>query len=216
MNHYEVRSEYSNQIGQALAQTYDRNLFSLAVKAALNPTTIGLGVADQGNAEALYTGANPNADAWITQIFAAAQKLDEKNVPEDNRYVFVNPALYWALVQNDKLLNRDFGPGNGAYKDGEVLNVAGMSIVKTNNLTRNFTSASEMVDYGTKYQVDASNCRALVMHPQAMGTVQLLGVASEMEYQIERQGTLMVSKMAVGHGILRPECIVAVIGTAAP
>jgi hypothetical protein len=28
-----------------------------------------------------------------------------------------------------------------------------------------------------------------------------------MEYDIRRQGTLMVSKMAVGHGVLRPECI---------
>jgi hypothetical protein len=45
------------------------------------------------------------------------------------------------------------------------------------------------------------------MHPQAMGTVKLMDLSSEMEYDIRRQGTLMVSKMAVGHGILRPECI---------
>jgi len=52
------------------------------------------------------------------------------------------------------------------------------------------------------------------MHPQAMGTVKLLDLASEMEYDIRRQGTLMVSKMAVGHGILRPECLYEIKATA--
>jgi hypothetical protein len=55
--------------------------------------------------------------------------------------------------------------------------------------------------------VDATKTLGLVMHPQALGTVKLLDLASEMEYDIRRQGTLMVSKMAVGHGVLRPECL---------
>jgi hypothetical protein len=33
----------------------------------------------------------------------------------------------------------------------------------------------------------------------------------EMEYQISRQGTLIVGKYAMGHGILRPESAVEVI-----
>jgi hypothetical protein len=32
-------------------------------------------------------------------------------------------------------------------------------------------------------------------------------LASESEYDIRRQGTLMVSKMACGHGAVRPEGI---------
>jgi len=40
-----------------------------------------------------------------------------------------------------------------------------------------------------------------------MGTVKLLDLSSEMEYDMRRQGTLMISKMAVGHGVLRPECL---------
>lgn len=42
----------------------------------------------------------------------------------------------------------------------------------------------------------------------AVGTVKLLDLAQEMAYDIRRQGTLIVSKYAVGHGILRPECAV--------
>jgi len=50
----------------------------------------------------------------------------------------------------------------------------------------------------------------LILTPQAIGCVQLMDVASEAEYDIRRQGTLMVSKMAVGHGILRPECMIGI------
>jgi hypothetical protein len=45
---------------------------------------------------------------------------------------------------------------------------------------------------------------------EAIGTVKLLDLSVQSEYQIERQGTLMVARYAMGHGVLRPECAVAV------
>lgn len=45
--------------------------------------------------------------------------------------------------------------------------------------------------------------------PQAIGTVKLLDLATESEYQIERQGTLFIAKYMMGHGVLRPECAVS-------
>ena len=45
---------------------------------------------------------------------------------------------------------------------------------------------------------------------EAIGTVKLLDLATESDYQIERQGTLFVAKYAMGHGVLRPECSVVV------
>ena len=209
MSHFEVRSEYSRQMGDALAQTYDRNLFSLAVKAARDTGAggIGVGAVGQGNAVSTDIGATPTVADIIAGIYTAARALDEKNVPDSDRYVFVSPETYWAIVTNDKILNRDFNGqgGNGVYSDGTVINVAGMKIVKTNNLAVDHTAST--LDYSSKYGVDATKTVALVMHPQALGTVKLLDLASEMAYDIRRQGTLCVSKMAVGHGVLRPECI---------
>ena len=43
-----------------------------------------------------------------------------------------------------------------------------------------------------------------------MGTVKLMDLAVESEYDIERQGTLMVAKYAAGHGVLRPEAAVQI------
>jgi hypothetical protein len=51
--------------------------------------------------------------------------------------------------------------------------------------------------------------RALVMTQDAVATAKLMDMSVESEYQINRQGTLMVSKYAMGHNILRPACSVA-------
>ena len=207
-NHYEVRSEYSKQMGQALAQTYDRNLLSMAIKAARDPLGLGAGVAGQGNAASQNLGTTtPSTAQLVTALYDAAAELDEKNVPETERFVLVSPTVYYGLVQEDKLINRDFGQ-NGSYSDGTVMRVAGMQIVKSNNMAVDHTTATGVPDFNSKYAVDATDARALVIQRQAMGTVQLMDMATEMEYDIRRQGTLAVSKMAVGHGVLRPECII--------
>ena len=213
-NHYDVRAEYSKQMGQALAQTYDRNLLSMAVKAARDPSGIGAGVAGQGNAASEEIGAAPTTTQLVTAIYDAAATLDTANVPEDERFVIVSPATFYALVQEDKLINRDFGT-NGSYSDGTIMRVAGMQIIKSNNLVVDHTSATAYPDFSSKYAVDGSDTKALIIQKQALGTVQLMDMATEMEYDIRRQGTLAVSKMAVGHGVLRPECIIELRAVAA-
>ena len=203
-NHYEVRSEYSTQMGQALAQTYDRNLLSLAVKTARAGETGG--VADQGAAVSTNLGSlTPTIQTLVDALYAEAAAMDNLYLPANDRFVIVDPVTYYGLVQNDKLVARDFNNGNGSYADGTVMKVAGMSIVKSSNLAIDHTT--QTVDFGTKYQVDASDTMALVFQKGALATVKLMDVASESEYDIRRQGTLMVSKMAVGHGAVNPQGI---------
>lgn len=208
-NHYEVRAEYSLQMGQALAQTYDRSLISLAVKTA---TAGDAGaVADQGAAVRTALGTvTPTTQQVVDAIYAAAARFDNKFLPANDRFVIVSPTTYWNLVQNDKLLDRDFGQ-NGSYSDGTIMKVAGMSIVKSNNLGVDHTAVGNLADYpdtgASKYMADTTGVEALIFQRGALATVKLMELASESEYDIRRQGTLMVSKMAVGHGAIRPEGI---------
>ena len=210
-NHYEVRSEYSMQMGQALAQTYDRSLISLAVKTAAAGESGA--VADQGDAAQTAIGASPTTQTIVDAIYAAAARMDNKFLPATDRFVIVSPTDYWALVQNDKLLDRDFGQ-NGSYSDGTIMKVAGMSIVKSSNLGVNHLAVANVADYpdfNAKYMANTSNVKALCFQRGALATVKLMELGSESEYDIRRQGTLMVSKMAVGHGAIRPEGIETLI-----
>lgn len=210
MSHFEVRSEFSARMGQALAQTYDRNLLSLAVKASRDTGVGGLGVGavGQGNAVSQNIGASPTVQTIVDAFYTAAGVFDNKFIPSENRFAFVSPTTYYQLVTNDKLLNRFFQENNGSFAGGTVFQIAGFKLIKTPNLSLDHTAATATFpDYSNKYAVNAADTAALLMHPEALGTVKLMDLQSEMEYQMWRQGTLMVSKMAVGHGVLRPECL---------
>ena len=195
-------------MGQPLSHPHDRNLLSMAVQAARDPSGLGAGVAGQGSAASVAIGLTPTTTQLVTAIYDAAATLDTANIPETERFVLVDPTTYYALVQEDKLINRDFGQ-NGSYSDGTIMRVAGMEIVKSNNLVVDHTAVGlAYPDFNSKYGEDATDTKALILQRQALGTVQLMDMATEMEYDIRRQGTLAVSKMAVGHGVLRPECII--------
>ncbi len=206
-NHYEVRSEYSTQMGAALAQTFDRNLLSLAIKTA-RASEAGA-VADQGAAASTNLGSlTPTIATIVDALYTEAAAMDDLYLPPEDRFVIVSPTVFYGLVQNDKLIDRDFNNGNGSYADGTIMKVAGMSIVKSSNLAVNHVGDADYPDTdGNKYAVDASDTSALVFQRGALATVKLMEMASEGAYDLRRQGTLMVSKMAVGHGAVNPQGI---------
>jgi len=141
-------------------------------------------------------------------MFEAARILDEKDVPDEDRVLYVRPAEFYAMARSTKILNRDWG-GESSYAGGNVIRVANITIVKTNNLpSTNVASGSVEAGTGDKYAGDFSGTVGLIMHPSAVGTVKLLDLGMESEYQILRQGTLMVAKYAIGHGVLRPEAAI--------
>lgn len=207
MSHFEVRQEYSKQMGLALARTYDRNLLSLMVKAARDTGAGGLGKGAAGFGDAVSSdiGASPTIQDIVAEFYKAAETFDDKVIPESDRWAFVSPATYWALVQNLDLINKQWNGANGSYADGDLKVVAGFRLIKTNNLAIDHTTATDAPDYKNKYAVDASNTVAMLTTSEALGTVKLRDISTAMEFQLNRLSTLMVSRMIVGHGVLRPE-----------
>ena len=205
-NHYDVRSTYSKEMGNALSNQFDKHVLQTGVLAARATKTID--DADQFGGTQIGSLTAGDGDVLADAMFEAARILDEKDVPEDERYLFVRPNEFYALAKSTKVLNRDWG-GEGSYAGGNVIRVAGITIVKTNNLpSSNITAGTTEAGTNDKYMGDFSGTIGLVMHPSAVGTVKLMDLGMESEYQISRQGTLMVAKYAVGHGILRPEASV--------
>ena len=196
MNHYDVRSEYTTQMAQALSQTFDKNVLQVSILAARAAAT---GTQTAGGSVTSANSRTVGAD-MATAFFAAAEELDEKSVPEADRYGAVLPAQYYLLARTTDVINRDWD-GRGSYADGKVFMIAGIPVVKTNNLPQGVVNTGP-----TAYQGDFTNTSALIWQKGAVGTVKLLDMASESEYSVSRQATLMVSKYAVGHGILRPAC----------
>ncbi len=210
MVHFDYRIGYSTAAGNALAQTWDRQLLSLAVKAARDTGTGGLGkgVPGQGDAQSVAIGATPTVQNQIDAFYAAAAAMDKKNVPKQGRWAVVGPDVYWGLVTNDKLLNKFYSDSSGSYTDGNLPKVAGFTIVESNNVTLNHTAGGNTANYpdtaGSKYLVDASATVAVCFQGDSMGTLILKDMSTRVDYDPRRLGTLLTSKYAVGHGVLQP------------
>jgi len=209
-NHYDVRSIYSTEIGRALAKQMDKNLIGLGVLAARASTTITGGY---GGSALDISGGSTRTDTTaaelIAGIYQAAQTLDEKDVPAEDRYCIVEPWAYYKLVQDKSLVNKDFSAANGDFAGGVLLEAAGVKIIKSNNAGAVFgQTVSGATGQQNTYSGNFSTTVGLVFHKSAIGTVKLMDLKMETEYSVERRGNLMVAGYAIGHGILRPEAAV--------
>lgn len=198
--HFDVRGEYAKQMGEALADQYDRNVARNLVLAARGTATV-----TGGNGGGSATNANFASDASLLAagIYTMAQTFDEKGLPESERYVAVKPAQYYLLVQKTDLINKDWN-GSGSYSSGQMGTIAGVSIVKSNKVPQANDSANSNIP--TAYRANFSTTVAIGWHPWSVGTVKLMDIKSESMWDMRRQSTLLLAKYACGHGILRPEC----------
>lgn len=199
MNHFDVRQPFSQELGRALSKQFDQNVAKVGILAARASSPL---TGRPGGSR--LTNANMATDGAVLEaaLYSAQQTLDEKDIPEADRAAFFKPLQYYTLAQREKLVSKDYG-GNGSIGDGVINTVAGLPIVKTNNIpTTNVTTGP------TKYQGNFSGSVGLIMNKMAVGTCKLLDLGFESEYEIRHQATFMVAKYLLGHGILRPDCAV--------
>ena len=203
-NHYDVRATYTSELGNALANTFDKNALRMVVQAARGAETI----TSSGKAGLQISKANYSTAALIiTALFEAAEAMDAKDIPSDGRVAVVSPAMYYKLAQDTTIMNKDWG-GAGVYADAKVIRVAGIAIVMSNHIPTGNQSA--VTGENNTYHGDFSKTKAVVFHSSAIGTVKLMDLALESEYDIRRQGTLFVAKYEMGSGILRPESAIEI------
>lgn len=198
-NHFDYRSVYTTECGRALSKKFDQNSLQVAVLAARATATV---TGANGGTALTHADYDTVAATLSAGLFSAAQTLDEKDVRDEGRFVVLKPAQYYLAAQYTTALDKQIG-GSGSYADGRIIKIAGLELVKSNHLpTTNVTSGP------AAYQGDFSNTIGLVMVNDAIGTVKLLDLGVESDYMIREQGWFTVAKMAVGHGVLRPECAV--------
>lgn len=206
-NHYDVRSEYSKQLGAALAREFDQKVARVIALTARATNKID----DLPGGTRIENAANPTDGAVLTQsLFDAAQKLDENDAWEGERYGVFKPAQYYLLVQNKDNLNKDWD-GRGSWAEGKAPQIAGIEIMKSNNIPSGTVAA--VTGENNAYNGNFSTTTGLVFQKAAVGTVKLMDLAiqrSGSDFEIMYQGTLMLAKYAMGHGTLRPECAIEI------
>lgn len=229
MNHYDVRSIYSKEAGFALANTADKNVARVIAKAAgINNSTEAAAAFGTAFADEVYTnnitigsaaGDAVNGGKIAQSIYDALKEFDSKDITGEKVCV-LPPEQYYALfgadssVNNLAYMNKDVG-GSGSLATGAAPTIGGVKILMSNHIPTTDESGTANPPAGTtntgSYNADYSSLKGLIFTQDAAATVKLLDLGVESEYQIDRQGTLMVAKYAMGHNVLRPACAIQLL-----
>lgn len=178
-----------------------------------------------GGARTTNIAAAANADSDIVvlkeQIRLILQKMDEQDIPFNERHCILRPAQWYLFfkeynstgpaavpVYNLGHLNRDIG-GTGSIASATLPDYLGLTFHKSNNIPSGVVAAATTLGNGEDAELNVyagtfSKTVCPIFHRSAVGTVKALDLQTETEYSVRHQGTLLVSKYLMGHGILQP------------
>lgn len=225
MNHYDVRVEYSRQLGEALAQSADcaiiNELANMAAKEAPeaeeNIPDNGVGaekVQGTGKAFEFETGLaiSQSADYGnkiIEGLLAARAAFTKNYVPMGDRYCLLTPEGYSALI---KALMPDSANYQALFdpNSGKLQTICGFEVIEVPHLLNDGVDGKHQLN--TKFT--AAKLQGIVFHRSAVGTVKLKDLAMERARRAEYQADQIIAKYAMGHGGLRPEAVGVFVETA--
>lgn len=214
MANADYRAPISTECGRALANINDRQRLQVGVLAARSTATVN----DLPGGAALTEGATGDFDdgAKLFDVLEeASATMDENSVPAEDRYCFLPPRRYNALARLDDLVDEDVSSGNGDKAMLKVKVAAGFKLIKTIHLPTSNVTTAQAVDAGgdrAAYVGDYTNTRGLCIHKSAIGTVKLIGIRTHPMWDSRRLGWDYKTWQAVGHGVLRPEAAIELVG----
>lgn len=142
-------------------------------------------------------------------------KLDVAEVPEEGRWVVVDPAfLELAMRMDSNLMNRDFNDGAATIRNGlvSVSPIRGLKMYKTNNAPKLVVTATEPGVSAARPNTDtklSDEGRVLLAgHMSAVATANAI-VKTETLRSHESFGDIVRGLHVYGRGIVRPESLVA-------
>lgn len=209
--HYDFRSPYAAELGNALAISHDASVLAELAKEALNTQENvegnGKGGVITTKLDAGIVGINKQTGLAIYQtLLEAKAKMSKNYVPATERYAYLDPEYHSALASAVEFLNRDYG-ASGTILEGNVIRLAGFDILECPHIVRGGDDNANVIQgeghvFPTEY---ADKHPIIICHKTAAGVLRLKNLSMETGRRIEFQADQMIAKMAVGMGGLRPE-----------
>ena len=200
-----MRKFYTDDAGFALATQVDTDLVTLwegfqggtvagADAAAWEKAVIG------SVGTTLYTGNSSNAaDITDAGIRAMILKLDNANVPMDNRYIVMPPIAANDLLGINRFTEQQFIGNGEAIKTGKIGMIYGVDVYISSNCPTTTTA-----DTAT----DRVGC---LFHKDALVLAEQVGVRSQTQYKQEYLGDLFTADTLYGVAELRNDAGVAFV-----
>ena len=200
-----LRQFYTEDAGYALAKQVDSDLHALATGLGTSGTTsttyannAGTFFNDASNGLSTYTvDTVVSADVFEDDAFRGIiQKLDDQDVPMDNRHFVIPPVLRNTIMGISRYVSSDF-VNNSTVVNGKIGQLYGIDVYVSTNCP-----TVEAAGDNSASSVDSLG--ALLFHRDAMVLAEQVGVRSQTQYKQEWLANLFTSDTLYGVAVLRP------------
>jgi len=204
-----MRKFYTDDAGYALAKQVDTHLLNLSESAQSGgagggTTDFSFGGAYIGTGTTVWTGAN-EADITDAGIRAFLLKLDNADVPMDNRSLVIPPVCANDLLGINRFTEQQFIGSGDAIKTGKIGQIYGVDVYITTNCPT-CKSGGGTADSGA-----GTERVGVLMHKDAWVLAEQVGVRSQTQYKQEYLGDLFTSDTIYGIRELRDDAVLAFV-----
>ena len=197
-----LRQFYTGDAGYALAKQVDSDLLDLG-------KSLGDGNGSSWvNSASYYLDATGGLSAYAADTVAAAdvftdegfraliQKMDDADVPMDNRCFVVPPSLRNAIMGIDRYQSSDFVDGKGV-QNGQIGTLYGIDVFVSTNCP--------IIETAAQNSAGGQIRSAQLLHKDTYVLAEQQGVRSQTQYKQEFLGTLYTADTLYGTKVLRPD-----------
>lgn len=209
--HFDARMELARDHGKELGKFFDQAFIILAIKGAGQSAPSGLNSAiGAGKSVTLTSGGDElDPDKLYDAISSIIVQMEEEDIDVDELVVFVRPAQYKVLLDNDKLLSRDYSAGNGDVAKGLIYSIMGARIEKTARIptaaiTGHYLSNS---NNSNAYDVNSTEAKAVavILHPKSLLAGETIPLTSDVWFNREEKQWFIDSYLSFGVTVNRPD-----------
>ena len=187
-----LRQFYTGDAGYALAKNVDDSLFTEATGSFskfYNDATGGT----TAYAVDTVTTADVFTDDFMRDMI---QKMDDNDVPMDNRFLVVPPSLRNAIMGITRYTSSDFVSGQ-PVQNGKIGNLYGVDVFVSSNVPVIETAADNAAGGDVR--------GAILAHKDSLVLAEQVGVRSQTQYKQEFLGTLYTADRLYGVETLRAD-----------
>ena len=194
-----LRQFYTEDAGYALATKIDTDLHAVATgfgdgAMTLSPTATSYQTSaaflNNNGTTAAFTGQSLPANTEFSDGFFRdmIQKLDDNNVPMEDRCLVIPPSARNSIMGIDRYVSSDFVSGQGV-QSGLIGNLYGVDVYVSNNCAT----------------IASGKRAALLFHRDAVVLAEQMSVRSQTQYKQEYLSTLYTADCLYGVQAYRPE-----------
>lgn len=224
LSHFSVVNELAPRSALELARSYDQRLTNLVINTARTSSVSKNGLVIHGGGNRVansgttlagrYPDSSTGAQNFRGDAAQLAQLMDEDNVPEEGRVMYIDPYIRRVLGRDSTIFDVRFSPGNPNNLDRRAIGLLeGFTIIpmvgrlpstvvtqySQSKYNGNFTAANGGLPAAFALSSATSG-------QAAVGAVTALGINSKMVEDDRRNTTFIKSQMLMGAGQLHPWC----------